>query len=74
MLLGAVLCILAIQPLQPRRRVQHCTFGDFFSDVLLANDKVLTILSEHSMSLWKPEFQVQPHYSVFLARRLHTSG
>lgn len=46
----------------------------FFSDVSLANEKVLPILGEHSMSLWKLEFQVQPHYSVFLARRLHTSG
>lgn len=67
-----------IQTLQPRRRAVHCTLDNFFffsfPDLSLANDKILTILSEHSMSLWKLEFQVQPHYSVFLARRLHTSG
>ncbi len=49
-------------------------FWQLFSDVSLANEKVLTSLREHSMSLWKLEFQVQAHYSVFLARRLHTSG
>lgn len=46
----------------------------FFPDVSLANEDVLTVLIALSMSLWKREFQVQPHYSVFLARRLHTSG
>lgn len=40
----------------------------------LANEKVSTVLSEHPMSLWKLRFRVQPRYSVFLARRLHTSG
>lgn len=63
------LCISVIQPLRGR-----LYFWRLFSDVSLANDQVLTILSQHSMSLWKLEVQVQPHYSVFLARRLHTSG
>lgn len=83
--LGAFLCILAIWPDQTRSFVCVCvcvvTVWDevyfwyiFFPDVSLANEDVLTVLIALSMSLWKREFQVQPHYSVFLARRLHTSG
>lgn len=75
-LLGAALRILVIQPLQPRRRAHCCTFDSLFFPLMFffANEKVLTIPCKRSMSLWKQEFQVEPHYSVFLARRLHTSG
>lgn len=45
-----------------------------FSDVFHSNEKVLPILCEHSLSQWRPKSWVEPHYSVFLSRRLHTSG
>ena len=89
-LLDAALYVLAIQPLQLRGRVLYfwqllfcflfflsLFFFFSFSFFLMPPSLMRRYWLSGASVRWaygKPELQVQPHYSVFLARRLHTSG